>query len=91
MSQILLDARKKAREEQEERSIKRVKELRMESAARKMYKNKLLHILIKWSEARVKRNNEAKMLKILILNKINGLDENGPSRIIAEMLPYKLN
>ena len=53
-----------------------------------MYKNKLKEFLIKWREARIKRDKEAKMLKILILNKINGLDENGPCKIITEMLPY---
>ena len=88
MSQVLLDARRKARKEQEERTIKRVKELRREFAAINMYKNKLKEFLIKWREARIKRDKEAKMLKILILNKINGLDENGPCKIIAEMLPY---
>ena len=88
MSQLIIEARKKARKEQEKRTIKRVKELRRELAAKNMYKNKLRQFLIKWREARIKRDKEAKMLKILILNKINGLDENGPSRIISEMLPY---
>ena len=88
MSQVLLDARRKARKEQEERTIKRGKELQREFGAINKYKNKLKEFLIKWREARIKRDKEAKMLKILILNKINGLDENGPCKIIAEMLPY---
>ena len=88
MSQLIIEARKRARKEQEERVIKRVKELRRELAARNMYKKKLKEFLIKWREARIKRDKEAKMLKILILNKINGLDENGPSKIISEMIPY---
>ena len=89
MSQLIIEAMERARNEQAERAIKRVKELRKELDARNMYKNKLQQIFIKWKDARIKRDKEAKMLKILILNKINGLDENGPCRIIAEMLPYK--
>ena len=89
MSQVLLDARKKARKEQEERTIKRVRELRREMEAKKMYKRNLQKIFIKWKDARIKRNREAKLLKVLVLNKINGFDENGPSRIIAEMIPYE--
>ena len=88
MSQVIIEARKRARKEQEERTIKRVEELKRELAAKNMYKNKLKEFLIKWREARIKRDKEAKMLKILIINKINGLDENGPCKIIAEMLPY---
>tara|TARA_B100000927_G_scaffold263926_1_gene235738 strand:- start:5083 stop:5352 length:270 start_codon:yes stop_codon:yes gene_type:complete len=89
MSQIIIEARKKAAKQQKERENKRVKELRNEYAANKMYENKLYQFFIKWREARIKRDKKAKMLKILILNKINGLDENGPSEIISSMLPYE--
>ena len=88
MSQVILDARKKMREQQQERTIKRVQELKRYIVAKKMYKNKLKRIFIKWREARIKRNKEAQFLKILVLNRINGLDEYGPGRIISEMIPY---